>query len=222
MVMPRLRELRSADIRVRISRLDCVRQMMQGLVFLHSLGLAHGDIHPSNVVVTRFPPFKVYFIDFDLSRRLNSVDEHRRVNWEGGKIPPPEVDEDDLDAEYDPFPADVYALAITWLSFDPRLSDKDMDLLRFYMQDDDPSPGGRLTAKVSLVAFEGLYQFLPWRHLLAPARPLRIWWIPSHRLYFCKEVLLYLRDLVLLALRGARGRKKLQAPKIIVPPSSSP
>lgn len=77
----------------------------------------HRDIHISNLLMSLSgPPFKIYFIDFDLAQ----IDPERTcmVVWKGGKIQPPEVDEDFSQRKpYNPFLADIFALGVTWQHF---------------------------------------------------------------------------------------------------------
>jgi serine/threonine protein kinase len=47
---------------------DFSRQLIEGVAFLHSHGIAHLDIKPQNIVVD---PNKLFIIDFDISVRVN-------------------------------------------------------------------------------------------------------------------------------------------------------
>jgi serine/threonine protein kinase len=52
---------------------DALRQLCDGLDFLHGLGLAHGDVKPANVLVT--PDGRVVILDFGILRDWRSDEE---------------------------------------------------------------------------------------------------------------------------------------------------
>ena len=49
---------------------DFSRQLIEGVAFLHSQGIAHLDIKPQNIVVV---PNKLFIIDFDISVRVDGT-----------------------------------------------------------------------------------------------------------------------------------------------------
>ena len=54
---------------------DFSRQLIEGVAFLHSQGIAHLDIKPQNIVVV---PNKLFIIDFDISVRVDGPSTHQR------------------------------------------------------------------------------------------------------------------------------------------------
>ncbi|XP_065333506.1 death-associated protein kinase 1-like isoform X1 [Cloeon dipterum] len=55
---------------------DVVRQVLQGLHYMHSQGIAHLDLKPENVMVSgQQPPWTVKLIDFGLSREVSGGTE---------------------------------------------------------------------------------------------------------------------------------------------------
>ncbi|KZV98039.1 kinase-like protein [Exidia glandulosa HHB12029] len=104
--------------------LHVIKQSFEGVAFLHSLGIAHRDICPSNIMLSpNGPPFRVYFIDFGLASHFNPLSLPQRVTWTGGQTELPEVpyisalDRQPVDRSirYDPFAADIYALYDAYL-----------------------------------------------------------------------------------------------------------
>lgn len=55
---------------------------------------------------------RLHFIDFGLARRFDTP----VATWAGGRVKPPEVVQLTEPATYDPFKADVYALAMVFSS----------------------------------------------------------------------------------------------------------
>ncbi|KZW00013.1 hypothetical protein EXIGLDRAFT_762111 [Exidia glandulosa HHB12029] len=118
LVMPLLTPVCSTRFHTHASRFEFARQIIHGLAYLHDVGICHGDIHLSNLLMSNSgPPFKIYFIDFDLARRED--DRTRMVAWQGGKIRLPELGEDLSHPNlYNPFTADIYSLSVTWFHFE--------------------------------------------------------------------------------------------------------
>jgi serine/threonine protein kinase len=87
------------------------RQLVNGVAFLHENGVAHLDIKPGNIVVTR--QNHVYIIDFDISVLVNGPDE-LIDQWLG--TPPwmaPEIgDQDGPRCLYSPIRADLWSCGL--------------------------------------------------------------------------------------------------------------
>lgn len=113
-----------------------VRQLLEGLAFMHSHNIAHGDICAQNIFYmsgtefrdgvpahsappSYFPrawrPPRYFYLDFGFAVKLNPTSGRRTV-YNGGYIEMPEVQGWETASEplfYDPFAADVYCLAHT-------------------------------------------------------------------------------------------------------------
>ena len=61
----------------------------------------------------KYRPPNLQIIDFGISQRYNLQGDKPSVRWVGGQVELPEVGED-FTRPYDPFRADIYALAKTW------------------------------------------------------------------------------------------------------------
>ncbi|KZV89393.1 hypothetical protein EXIGLDRAFT_838572 [Exidia glandulosa HHB12029] len=160
--------------------LHVIKQSFEGLAFLHSLGVAHRDICPSNIMLSsNGPPFRVYFIDFGLASQFDPHSLPQRVTWIGGQTELPEVpyvsflDRRPVDPSmrYDPFAADIYALYDAYLL---NLT----TLLPFF---DDL--GDRMTAAVPAIRphadecvqlFKLACKQVPWRRLYRPTIRIQI------------------------------------------------
>jgi serine/threonine protein kinase len=64
-----LRERDHLDFRVCS---EVVRQMTDGLFFLHSHSIVHRDLKPDNVLISSFHPFHVKITDFGLARQVDT------------------------------------------------------------------------------------------------------------------------------------------------------
>ncbi|KAI0350534.1 kinase-like protein [Trametes cingulata] len=136
-VMPFLRYIDSPSFELVDDILECLDQILEGLVFLHDHGVAHRDCAFKNIMMdasrlyprgfhpiadTRLPdvsarapvlsrstvPVKYYFIDFGISTRFASDDEPRLVTGKLGlDREPPELSDD---VPYDPFKLDVFLI----------------------------------------------------------------------------------------------------------------
>ncbi|KAJ7434816.1 kinase-like domain-containing protein [Mycena galericulata] len=111
------------------TRLRMARQLIEGLCFMHTEGVAHGDLHPGNIVCnhedihpahTRWPSgkpqpafqstfdYQLAFIDFEFAVRF-TAQNHIREFEQGppDAFRPPECSDD---AKYDVLAADIYSL----------------------------------------------------------------------------------------------------------------
>ncbi|KZW02376.1 hypothetical protein EXIGLDRAFT_829271 [Exidia glandulosa HHB12029] len=112
-VMPELQPVYDSipTCTIRAYPLHLLRQALDGLAFLHSLGIAHRDIVADHIMTTPGgPPHKVYFIDFGLATRHEDLSA--KVGWVGGQLPPPEILYCEPKDAYNPFMADVYNLGL--------------------------------------------------------------------------------------------------------------
>ncbi|KAI9063468.1 hypothetical protein FKP32DRAFT_1571909 [Trametes sanguinea] len=136
LVMPFLRPLDDPEYSTIDEILDCIEQILEGLLFLHDHGIAHRDCAYPNVMldaeamfpqgfhpmaeialpdrITRPAPYlsrshvhaKYYFIDFGISSRFTAQDEDRLVL--GEDCIDPKVPELSDTVPYDPFKVDVF------------------------------------------------------------------------------------------------------------------
>jgi serine/threonine protein kinase len=53
-----------------------MRGILEGIKYIHSRGWIHGDVKPSNILVSASHEIKI--IDFGVSRRIQDVDQHLR------------------------------------------------------------------------------------------------------------------------------------------------
>ncbi|KAI0773746.1 kinase-like domain-containing protein [Fomes fomentarius] len=137
-VMPLLRYIDQPEFDTVGCILDCVEQLLEGLVFLHEHNVAHRDCAYRNImmdptamyplgfhpiadlslpddVTTAAPvlarhsvPVTYYFVDFGISTIFNPNDPHRLVTGRGGLDQ--DVPELSEDIPYDPFKVDVFIL----------------------------------------------------------------------------------------------------------------
>ncbi|KZV83018.1 hypothetical protein EXIGLDRAFT_729055 [Exidia glandulosa HHB12029] len=156
-----------------------IKQSFEGLAFLHSLGIAHRDICTSNIMFSKGPPFRVYFIDFGLASQFDLRSLPQRVTWVGGKIQLPEVPHKsftdrqpvDRSTRYDPFAADIYALYDTYLLDLTELPPFFNDLGELMHA---PDPANRPRADECVQLFELELKRVPWQYLYQPTIPFRI------------------------------------------------
>jgi serine/threonine protein kinase len=102
------------DVDLTDEEIDCLfKQLVQGINYLHSSGVAHRDIKPENLVLTATGTLKI--IDFGVADVVQSCFERESRKSAGyvGSEPflPPEVF---LNGEYDGKALDVWSAAITW------------------------------------------------------------------------------------------------------------
>ncbi|CAM0138049.1 unnamed protein product [Umbelopsis sp. WA50703] len=102
------------DVDLSDEEIDCLfKQLIQGIHYLHTSGVAHRDIKPENLVLTATGTLKI--IDFGVADVVQSCFERSSRKSAGyvGSEPflPPEVFTDD---EYDGRALDVWSAAITW------------------------------------------------------------------------------------------------------------
>ncbi|KZW02635.1 hypothetical protein EXIGLDRAFT_732888 [Exidia glandulosa HHB12029] len=208
--MPLLAPVETDRLHTHASAFECARQIINGVAFLHSLGIAHGDIHISNLLMSHSgPPFKIYFIDFDLAH----IDPDRTCmvvcQWKGGKIQPPEVDEEFSQRKpYNPFLADIFALGVTWQHFQLTPPCPYMQELRYTMMEDDPA--SRPTAQQCATAFGTLYADIPKTSIFSPTLCTRYLWRVAvrgrNRKMWFRELAEYLVELCILFFRGVEYR----------------
>lgn len=87
-----------------------VEQVSRGLTAIHAVGIIHGDIKPSNILIG--PGFRAVVVDFGLMRWLGDAEDMSVVVGTPAYIPPEVVRADSLDLRLTPA-ADVYALGVT-------------------------------------------------------------------------------------------------------------
>ncbi|KAG2176199.1 hypothetical protein INT43_005433 [Umbelopsis isabellina] len=102
------------DVDLSDEEIDCLfKQLVQGVHYLHSSGIAHRDIKPENLVLTATGTLKI--IDFGVADVVQSCFDKtsRRSAGYVGSEPflPPEVFTDE---EYDGRALDIWSTAITW------------------------------------------------------------------------------------------------------------
>ncbi|KAL1719061.1 kinase-like domain-containing protein [Schizophyllum commune] len=165
--------------------LDAVMQALEGLAYIHALGIAHRDAFKYNFLMQFYPESlltraipvsrpRVYLIDFETaiefpadcppSERLcvglpciNSISDADRYM-------PPRIPEMDTGEPYDPFKLDVWQLATSLLDFDTTLPA--VEEVFAYMRSDDPAD--RLTAQEALTRLRKALEDMPPKSLLIP------------------------------------------------------
>lgn len=201
LAMPLLHDLHTFYVPVWGCALLCIRQLLHGLAFLHSLGICHGDVHISNVILTGHVPYKVYFIDFDLCQQLEG--DTRKAQWNGGKTVPPEVknNREQASSTYDPYAADVYCMGMLWLGFQVIIPIAAMDDLRDAMTEDDPAQ--RPTAEEVAAAFDSIFNSMPRYMRYTPNSHISTSWQVHRTLAgFMWEMWTYMRDVMLALWKG--------------------
>ncbi|KIK97189.1 hypothetical protein PAXRUDRAFT_825165 [Paxillus rubicundulus Ve08.2h10] len=179
-VMPLLRPFNHPEFETVAEALDCMKQALQGLKFMHDNRVSHGDCVASNIMmdakylcpngwhpiaIEETPNLKgnlqhrkrsdvevvYYFIDFGLSTRHP---QGRTQFVTGGTARDKTVPEFKLNIPYDPFKADVFILGhmfqTEFLTKYRRLENLD-PLTRLMTA---PSPDERPTAEDALKSFE--------------------------------------------------------------------
>ncbi|KAL1673095.1 hypothetical protein EV122DRAFT_294430 [Schizophyllum commune] len=165
--------------------LDAVMQALEGLSYIHSLGIAHRDAFKYNFLMQFYPESlltgvipisrpRVYLIDFESaiefpieyppSERvcvgppcINSLSDVDQYTA-------PRIPEMDTGEPYDPFKLDVWQLATSLLDFDSTLPAVE-DVLA-YMASDDPAD--RLTAHEAMSRLRECLEDMPPKSLLFP------------------------------------------------------
>ncbi|KAL1673085.1 kinase-like domain-containing protein [Schizophyllum commune] len=165
--------------------LDAVMQALEGLAYIHALGIAHRDAFKYNFLMQFYPESllthmvpisrpRVYLIDFETaiefpadcppSERLcvglpciNSISD-------ADKYMPPRIPEMYTGEPYDPFKLDVWQLATSLLDFDTTLPA--VEEVFAYMRSDDPAD--RLTAQEALTRLRKALEDMPPKSLLIP------------------------------------------------------
>ncbi|ODQ77798.1 hypothetical protein BABINDRAFT_26835, partial [Babjeviella inositovora NRRL Y-12698] len=125
----------------------CMKQILEGLNYLHGMGLAHRDMKLDNCVITREGILKL--IDFGSAVVFRYPFEDQLVKAKGvvGSDPylAPEILKSELDrGAYDPQPVDIWSVAIIYCCMTlrrfpwkaPKQSDQSFKL--FAMEDDQP------------------------------------------------------------------------------------
>ncbi|KAJ7093684.1 kinase-like domain-containing protein [Mycena epipterygia] len=113
------------------TRLRMARQLIEGLCFMHMHGVAHGDLHPGNIVCNHEdiqPPHTIWasgtaqpafqstfdyqlaFIDFECAVRFPLDAQSHTIKCESAPPIPFAPPECKADIEYDMFAADVYSI----------------------------------------------------------------------------------------------------------------
>ncbi|KAL1760205.1 hypothetical protein FB107DRAFT_270253 [Schizophyllum commune] len=131
--------------------LDAVMQALEGLAYIHSLGIAHrtaiefpDDCPPSERLCVGLPC-------------INSISD-------ADKYMPPRIPEMHTGEPYDPFKLDVWQLATSLLDFDTTLPA--VEEVFAYMGSDDPAD--RLTAQAALMRLREAIEDMPPKSLLIP------------------------------------------------------
>lgn len=87
-----------------------VDQIARGLSAIHTAGIIHGDIKPSNILIG--PHFRAVVVDFGLMRWLGDAEDLSIVVGTPAYIPPEVVKADSIELRLTPA-ADVFALGVT-------------------------------------------------------------------------------------------------------------
>ncbi|KAH9921526.1 kinase-like domain-containing protein [Epithele typhae] len=182
LVMPYLRHINDPLFDTVGSILDCIGQLLRGLVFLHSHNIAHRDcayknlmfdatamytqgFHPVTLItlpdnVSRFAPYSqrsqvgatYYFTDFGISTRFAPDEQNRLVTGMDGLDQ--ELPELSDDVPYDPFKADVFILG-NMIRTRLHYKYRNVDMIEPLMASMiHPNPRRRPTAKQALERFE--------------------------------------------------------------------
>ncbi|KAG8787013.1 hypothetical protein FRC12_015997 [Ceratobasidium sp. 428] len=116
--------------------IDCIRQILEGLAFLHENRIAHRDCTPPNIMMDLRPlvdepfhpirnacsldgkyfierrsrseaPVRYFYIDFDLSTWFESEETEKAVLGKHGRVQAPELSDT---IPYDPFMVDIFVI----------------------------------------------------------------------------------------------------------------
>ncbi|KAI0730510.1 kinase-like domain-containing protein [Earliella scabrosa] len=181
-VTPYLRPMNNPPFSAIEEVVDFVEQTLEGLVFLHSQGVAHRDIAPQNIMMdaqTLYPhghhpirlkysidnvrevtplarldhPVRYFFIDFGISHRFTDRSSTMLVGLRGRNQSVPELS---ATIPYDAFKVDVYALGdLYYKEFTQRFHGLAfLDPLVNAMRERDP--GTRVSAEGALVKFRDI------------------------------------------------------------------
>ncbi|KAF8163595.1 kinase-like domain-containing protein [Crassisporium funariophilum] len=181
LVMPVLRPYDSPEFGVIGEVVDFVTQVLEGLAFMHSHGIAHNDLTENNIMMDGRPlcpqgchpihgmfspdysnyaktlaridhPVKYYFIDFGISHHFLPGQRHVVLDCGGADQDVPEL-RNDL---YDPFKLDVYTLANIFMKkfYQKYLGLEFLGELVDFMRVEKPSK--RPTAQMSLQAWQSI------------------------------------------------------------------
>ncbi|KAF8165784.1 kinase-like domain-containing protein [Crassisporium funariophilum] len=182
LVMPVLRRYDSPEFGAIGEVVDFVTQVLEGLVFMHSHGIAHNDCTENNIMMDGRPicpqgwnpimemfspdcnnyaktlaridhPVQYFFTDFGLSHRFLPGQRHVVLDYGGADQDVPELRKDQ---PYDPFKLDVYTLANIFMK---RFHQKYLGLeflgeLVDFMRVEKPSK--RPTAQMSLEVWQSI------------------------------------------------------------------
>ncbi|KAL1727132.1 hypothetical protein EV714DRAFT_286699 [Schizophyllum commune] len=165
--------------------LDAVMQALEGLSYIHSLGIAHRDAFKYNFLMQFYPESlltgvvpvsrpRVYLIDFESAIEFPSECPPSERVCVGppcinslsdvDKYTAPRIPEMDTGEPYDPFKLDVWQLATSLLDFDSTLPAVE-DVLAYMASD---NPADRLTAHEALRRLRECLEDMPLKSLLFP------------------------------------------------------
>ncbi|KAL1745832.1 hypothetical protein HDZ31DRAFT_35606 [Schizophyllum fasciatum] len=165
--------------------LDAVMQALEGLAYIHSLGVAHRDAFKYNFVMQWYPESlltgaapvshpRVFLIDFEAAIEFpaDSPSSERVCTGlpcinsisNADEYKPPRIPEMDTGALYDPFKLDVWQLGTSLLDFDSTIPPVEEVLV--LMASDEPTE--RLTAEDALARLRRCVEDIPPKALLIP------------------------------------------------------
>ena len=96
----------------KLERNCCFKQLVRGVAYMHSMGIAHRDIKPENLLLNEDGQLKI--TDFGVSDMVEHCGEHRKCHGMCGSEPymAPEVHTSD---EYEGFPLDIWGCGIVYV-----------------------------------------------------------------------------------------------------------